>query len=546
MPDDKYIKKIDISETDTPDEHELAAKYIQETSDKSTISGLKTWADILELLEAGFEAVKLTTLPTADATAYSTYHNCIVFIPKDPQPASGNDNCDEYIIQRTGTDPNYSYSWEHIGSTDVDLSGYVQKGTYTTEAASGNTGAGGATVITVSISNQDAVSKTATISYDKATGTGNAGANTNDNTGEDGGHIIQGSNFNFNGTGATLTPKTKIKKHVIAAHSHAVNAATESVTIVTGVKASGGTVSVVTGVTGDGTAQAITAAIKDVTLELTTTTPASNTMTVAYGITGSAPAMKTDTGYTTTVVYGITGFDGGSLTGTTEFVTGYTAFNGGTLTGDKTFFNGATVDGSHVLKFAKGTVGLSPATLGTASKGTVQFNAATLSLLTANVGVTGGTYSAQTIFLKMATVAATAKATVLTGVKASGNATVIKSDGLTTTAKTFVTGATLDTDGGVTLEHEVPASGAATTTYNEVSGEEIAYTPQGTIGGSQTVLAHSHTYIKLPVHSHSVNTTSTDISFQVSVPIDHSHEINIPDHTHSLNNHTHSVKLGVS
>ena len=47
-----------------------------------------------------------------------------------PADNTGTKNVkDEYITIRTGTSPNYSYSWEKIGSTETDLSGYVEKTT---------------------------------------------------------------------------------------------------------------------------------------------------------------------------------------------------------------------------------------------------------------------------------------------------------------------------------------------------------------------------------------------------------------------------------
>ncbi len=63
------------------------------------------------------------TLPTADA---STYFNTskVIYMLQQSGGKTG-DYYQEYITVRTGTDPNYTYSWELIGDTKIDLSGYV-------------------------------------------------------------------------------------------------------------------------------------------------------------------------------------------------------------------------------------------------------------------------------------------------------------------------------------------------------------------------------------------------------------------------------------
>ncbi len=383
------------------------------------------------------------------------------------------------------------YSWEQIGSTAVDLSNYVQKGTYGTQAASGNTGEAGAATITTSSSGSQSAVGTATITYDKA---------------------------------------TSIDSHTIAAHSHTVNVSKETLTYISGVKATGGTTNVLTGVGANGTVSVVTGitttttsvvtsvevgstvsviktAIKDVTLSSSTT---SSTGAVGYidGITGSAPAL----GGETTFVKGIINFSGGSLGGTTTFNTD--AIKSASLNGDTSFFKNATVvDG--VLSFGKGTVGITTAAASTAS---VTFTGATFGLSKDTVTISGGSYNATTTkYLKATGVAADDKAdvvtgvtvggttnvinsvsvngtsTVLTGVKAIGTATVILSNGLTTSSADIMTGATLSTNGATTL-------------------------------------------------SHNINHTSTTVTGSVEVAVsNHKHTVTIANHPHSLGNHTHDI-----
>ena len=91
-----------------------------------TAGNIKAYVD--QMVEAGFEVVVLSTLPTADASAYATYRNSIVMVPTS-DPSTDNVK-DEYIIMRSGAEGSYTYSWEKIGSTDIDLSGYVSNVSY--------------------------------------------------------------------------------------------------------------------------------------------------------------------------------------------------------------------------------------------------------------------------------------------------------------------------------------------------------------------------------------------------------------------------------
>lgn len=82
---------------------------------------IKSYVDALA--EAALDIVALSSLPTADASAYATYHNSIVLVPKSPAQTSNAK--DEYIIMRSGSAGSYTYAWEKIGDTAIDLSGYL-------------------------------------------------------------------------------------------------------------------------------------------------------------------------------------------------------------------------------------------------------------------------------------------------------------------------------------------------------------------------------------------------------------------------------------
>ena len=117
--------------------------------------------------------------------------------------------------------------------------------------------------------------------------------------------------------------------------------------------------------------------------------------------------------------------------------------------------------------------------------------------------------------------------------------------GLTTTAAGTTSVVTSVTVGGqtpvinampaITLsqEAEKTITGTFTGTSATIS-VSIDYTPSGTIGGSQTVAAHSHT----------ITYTSTTITGTAAVAVsNHTHTVDVPNHTHDLGNHTHNVNL---
>ena len=64
-------------------------------------------------------------LPSATAELYFNSSKTIYMVANNSQ--SNNNYYDEYITIRNGVEGSYTYSWEHIGNTQIDLSGYVQK-----------------------------------------------------------------------------------------------------------------------------------------------------------------------------------------------------------------------------------------------------------------------------------------------------------------------------------------------------------------------------------------------------------------------------------
>lgn len=83
-----------------------------------------------EQAAVAFDLVVLDELPAANESSWNTYHNSIVLIPKGS--AQTQNAKDEYIIVRSGAVGSYTYAWEKIGDTEIDLSGYVTDISYET------------------------------------------------------------------------------------------------------------------------------------------------------------------------------------------------------------------------------------------------------------------------------------------------------------------------------------------------------------------------------------------------------------------------------
>lgn len=114
MADNKYITKVRVGSED----------YL--------IKDASAWDAISTIVSTGLEIVVLgqgSVLPTAGTDTmgklYLLYHAHEHGSQVDA--SSHADIYDEYVTVRTGTSPNFSFSWEKIGTTDIDLSDYATK-----------------------------------------------------------------------------------------------------------------------------------------------------------------------------------------------------------------------------------------------------------------------------------------------------------------------------------------------------------------------------------------------------------------------------------
>lgn len=105
-------KAVDIQSVDNLTNYYTTANTYNKTEIDSLIGGIKTITYSI-----------VSSLPTADSTTYFGNSKTIYMVRNTAQ--SGSDYYEEYITIRTGTDPNYTYSWEKIGDTQIDLSNYV-------------------------------------------------------------------------------------------------------------------------------------------------------------------------------------------------------------------------------------------------------------------------------------------------------------------------------------------------------------------------------------------------------------------------------------
>lgn len=103
------------------DSYEISARYILTSSNVE-----KSYEDILDLIGEKAGVVILQSLPQANAESYATYKNNLVLVPARSSTTSNAK--DEYVIVRTGTTGNYTYYWEQVGTTQIDLDNYWKLG----------------------------------------------------------------------------------------------------------------------------------------------------------------------------------------------------------------------------------------------------------------------------------------------------------------------------------------------------------------------------------------------------------------------------------
>lgn len=529
---DKLIKKIQVDSTTIP--HEIDAKYF---------NGHK-WSEVTSLVSAGFTietpwtktdydsataptTTKLATVPAvaikynkgagsatgtlAASGADTKKHIYLVYHPH----SLGLDSYDEYVSVGTGD----AAKWELIGNTDIDLSSYAKKGTYTSGGPSSNaTGSAGGDTITSGAGGAQTATGTASVSYQKsADKTGSANGSATANTGTAGGVTIDGSKFTFTGSSATITlsnDAVSIPAHeytpegtidgsqAIAAHTHTVNATTATVkNNVTGTA------------TGSASAHTHTVSIDSHTHDDDVDAYTSlNTATIS--VVKSAGTAASYTGHT---------FSAGSLPSLSK--------------SDLDVLTGATVTAEGVLKWNTGSAtkvsSWSAGSLPTHNVGT--FNGGTATTVESKTVVTGGSTTAVAGSATAATISATAAS--------AGEHT----HSLTNSQLTYVTGATVSGAGAVTVNgSNFSFTGTAATLAHDDVAVSVSgtYKPAGTIGGSQTVAAHSHSYNAPAAHTHAITLAAATATGSASVAVsDHTHTVTVAAHTHTLGNHTHNTTI---
>ena len=144
--DGKYTKPqdgipgSDLAEGVIPDVSDFITKTVNDLTNYYTKTQTYTQSEVNSLIAgiSGFEYELVAVLPTASA---STMHKIYLVPSSDPQTQNVKD---EYItLESSG-----SYSWEQIGSTTIDLSGYVTTSDLNTALANYTTSADLATLLT--------------------------------------------------------------------------------------------------------------------------------------------------------------------------------------------------------------------------------------------------------------------------------------------------------------------------------------------------------------------------------------------------------------
>lgn len=82
----------------------------------------------VDTLVAAIKTIHYTIVSTLPIATAETYFNVskTVYLISNTSPG-GNDYFDEYITVRSGVEGAYTYSWEKIGNTQIDLSNYYTK-----------------------------------------------------------------------------------------------------------------------------------------------------------------------------------------------------------------------------------------------------------------------------------------------------------------------------------------------------------------------------------------------------------------------------------
>lgn len=145
----------DVSQFITASVNNLVNYYLKsETYNKTEVDSL-----IAAVSQFSYEVV--ASLPTASA---STMYK--IYLVPSAEPKAQNVK-DEYITIRSGSEGSYTYAWEQIGSTAIDLSGYVTTEQLNTALSAYTTTAN---LTTLLAAKQDVISDLATIRSGAAAG----------------------------------------------------------------------------------------------------------------------------------------------------------------------------------------------------------------------------------------------------------------------------------------------------------------------------------------------------------------------------------------
>ena len=518
------VKQIQINANDYS---EIEALHFK-TGSLDTPAQWKAYID--DLINKGTSIVALDSLPAISTVAqqkaaFNSYAGDIILIPDSTKTTPGAKL--EYVgitgKVESSTVDNAITAWEQIGTTDADLEQYYKKGvTYTAAALSA-----GATSTSEVAGYSATVS--GTVKYTKAdTVTGSTGSTATSNTSAVSGGTVDFTKATFGGTAATITstgnytPAGTISKPAVNLGTSAI------ITYVDGVKATGGTAVALTGVKSTGT-ETFVKSYPGVTSYLKTGS--------VTGVSGSTTASKATAGTVITVAKkaGTATTVGNANVGTEVSIPNVTS------AGSAASWS-ASVDDNGKLSFS--WTANSPATLGNPIKvkpavssnttiygvgDTADITPYTFTNVTVPVAaaasnfVTGLTTTAATGMGVLTGLGTASTATAITGVDKNGTATVILNTGLNTATFTNYTSAAL---------------ASAPTFYGTSATITVSadYTPAGNISGTQPLAAHSHTYVTLPAHTHSVGKTD-DVEAAISL------KAAIGAHSHTVGNHTHDIKV---
>ena len=122
-----FLKDADVRAIlDTFNNSVVTAQFgaVTDTNRLVYSQNIKSYVDNAISINSKLTVIAVDELPSASADTMGA----IYLVPADK---TGTNNIkDEYITIQSGTDPDYTYSWEKIGTTEIDLSNYVTNVSY--------------------------------------------------------------------------------------------------------------------------------------------------------------------------------------------------------------------------------------------------------------------------------------------------------------------------------------------------------------------------------------------------------------------------------